>query len=521
MADSKAQKIDNSTKSNAKPVGTKSKKQSTEFLALNDSCCLEIFKYLPLNDVCALSQTCRRMYALGSNHFMLNYESKVLVYIDSCNLSFNGGLLHTFPYMKDANYASCFAEKIQNVTLLKHFSTIQAMKELNTIYQCGNDDENSNVSAIKTLRLLDWKVPVSRALCTPITAILKNVESFTVENISIDVDLNNRLFAFMPNLKQLTVLTFPDRQTNDVLSNITWLQQACPTLEYFSWHVAPNHQRPEAQFPAMEIEQFLKLNSGIKFVSLRLDSKEQLNILMASDITVSELFFTMNKCGTDITEIIADLMVICESRKSMDRTKQTRLHLQINGYQFKENPGQLEFLAPYIVGLYFESFVLKCFAPVFPKLINLQVLQAIEYVPAVELLCLLPSLDEMYISCLRKPISYYENDIRMLATRLPKLKKLFLNRYLYRCFNNLLVDPDYFGEENFKYFGEINAKRKKFPSVKKLKVYLEVEQDLDEVKTDYDTMEIVRSQTEAITNPFVQPTHLANAVAAPDTCVIQ
>lgn len=165
MAESKAEQVD-----------AKSKKNPTEFLALNDFCCLEIFKYLPLNDVCALSQTCRRLHALGTSHFMLNYDSKVLVYID-----WSGRWLHTFPYPKDGNYNKCFAKNIQNVTLLKHFSTIECMEKLNMIYADG--------SPIKTIRFLDWKVDVSRALCTPIAAILNNVESLTIENSAINAEL--------------------------------------------------------------------------------------------------------------------------------------------------------------------------------------------------------------------------------------------------------------------------------------------------------------------------------------------
>lgn len=73
----------------------------------------------------------------------------------------------------------------------------------------------------------------------------------------------------------------------------------------------------------------------------------------------------------------------------------------------------------------------------------------------------------------------------------------------------------------FGIFAEIDAERKKMPGIRMLKVYLEVEHSFNKVKTAYDTIGIERSQTEAITNPLIQPTHLANTVAAPDGCVIQ
>lgn len=363
------------------------------------------------------------------------------------------------------------------------------------------------------------------SLCAPIADILQNVESLTIENTSINADLNGRLFTLMPSLKKFTVLIFPDRPINDILSrysNTAWLQQPCPTLEHFVWHVGLSHRQSISQFPSTEIKRFLTLNSGIKFISLRLDSKEQLKVLMASDIPVNELFFAVNECSsTTIAEIMEDLKIICGSRKSAKKVEETRLHLQINGI-FEENSDRLELLAPYLVGLYFECMVPKCFAPIFPKLFKLKVLQAIEYIPNIELLRVLPNLEEIYIPCLRRPLSYFEAGNRTLATGLPKLKTLFLNHYLFRSLNNLLsFGSDSFDDENFEVFAEIDDERKKLPGAKRLKVYLEVEHGLNEVKTDFDTIAIERSQSEAITNPFIQVTQLANCIAAPDGCVIQ
>lgn len=328
----------------------------------------------------------------------------------------------------------------------------------------------------------------------------------------------------MPNLKRLTMLNHPDldpRYTEDILSNIDWLQQACPTLEYFAWYVASSHYRPGNPFPATEIERFLTTNSGIKFVSLRLDTKENLKILMASDIPVNELFFSMTgNCFDDIPVIIGDLKDFCEKQKTTKNVEQTRLHLQAYGSEFEEHSGQLELLAPYIVGLYFRCYVGRISATVFSKFINLKVLQVTEDVPA-ELLCSLPNVEEIYIWCKHRPLSYYEHEIRVLASRLPKLETLFLNNYIHRCFEHCMdVEEDFFDDEKFEFFAEIDVERKKMLGVKKLRVYVEVSQNLVEVTTDYDTIGITGSQQEAITNPFIQQTHLANSVAAPNNCVI-
>lgn len=508
------------------PLNQRSMKQPTDFLALNDKVLLEIFKYLPLNDVCSLSQTCRRMHALGASHFMLNYKSKVIVFVDWWY-----GNLTTFPNQIQEKYIECFAKNMRSVTLLKHFSTINAMKKLSQFYQCGA----GATPPIKAIRFVNWKLDVSIALITPIAAILKNIESLTFEDTSINADLNGYLFGFLPNLKRLTVLGFPnnDPRFGSISSNSIWMQPPCPTLEYFAWHKGSTINRRD-EFPAIEIVRFLKINPGIKFVSLRLNSKEQLKMLMATGIQVNELFFTIacksfDQNEAEIDEIMNELKVFCEKQKSMkviNDVQRIRLHLKIDGYDFKEKSGQLELLAPYIVGIYFESFILECFAPVFPKLINLKVLQVSEYVRA-ELLRLLPNLEEIFVGCLALPLSSYDKDMLTLGSRLPKLKKLYFNGYMHRSLRNYLAYGgcmDDFSEENFGVFEKIDNERKKLPGAQKLKIYLEVEQDLRKEKVNYDMTEIVRTQTEAITNPFFKQSFLVDVVAAPDAldrCLIQ
>lgn len=171
------------------PASKRLKKEQTELLALNDFCFLELFKYLPLNGVCALSQTCKRLYTLGSDHFMRNYKSKELAYIRLRN-----GQPITFPNTDDARYATCFARNIRAVTLCEHFSTIEAMEKLNEIHQWKDADENVVASPIESIRFRSWNVDVSRAHFTSIANILENVQSLTIENTLVSADLNDCFF---------------------------------------------------------------------------------------------------------------------------------------------------------------------------------------------------------------------------------------------------------------------------------------------------------------------------------------
>lgn len=416
---------------------------------------------------------------------------------------------------------------MRSVTLLKHFSTMEAMQKLSNFYQ---SEETTTASPIQVIRFLDWNVDVSRTLCTPIEAILKNVESLTFEDTSINTDLDGCLFPLMPNLKRLTILSVAKRLPPPVISvNSIWRQPPCPSLEYFAWHKELSHfygltpKPPTDEFPANEIARFLAINSGIKFVSLRLDSIEQLKQLTANGVQVNELFFAIvffhgihgihgNK--TKLADIVNGLKVFCEKQNSMkmaNNDQRIRLHLQTNGFGFDEEPDQLELLAPYIVGMYFTGFIPKCFAAVFPKLIHLKAVQMLEDVH-VNLLCTLPNLQEVFIVCKSRPLSYYYEEIRILGSQLPKLKKMHLNRYLHQSLRStgcgdLMEELMIVEEDNFEIFEKIDAERKKLAGAQKLKVYLEVSQSLTKKKVDYDMVQVIRSQTEAITNPFFKHTH--------------
>lgn len=139
-----------------------------------------------------------------------------------------------------------------------------------------------------------------------------------------------------------------------------------------------------------------------------------------------------------------------------------------------------------------------------------------------ELLCTLPKLEEVFVACKTRPLYIYEREIFILGSKLPKLKKLYLNGYLHGMD---LIDAHY--GSGFMYdkkkekkileiFEKIDTKRKKLSGVRKLNVYLAADQDFRGKKVDYDTMQLLRSQSEAITNPFFKQTHLVDVDDLPD-----
>lgn len=68
------------------------------------------------------------------------YKEKNLVFVDCFDSN-----LTTFPSRCQEGYVKCYAKSIPNITLLKHFSTIDAMNKLQKFYKNGTE-ENQTIS---------------------------------------------------------------------------------------------------------------------------------------------------------------------------------------------------------------------------------------------------------------------------------------------------------------------------------------------------------------------------------------
>lgn len=439
----------------------------TDFLSLNDDCLYTIFENLSLDDICAMSETCQRLYKVCATHFQRYHKEKVLIF----NNVRKDGSLENQP--KGEKYVNAFAKNIRNVTFGQSFAVKANLEQLHTFY------ETQEVASIKELRFNGW------GLCPTQSRWLSNlvgdVESVTFSNTKIGGDLNECALQFMPKLKELTLSGMFDEPKDS-----SWMNQTYPTLERFSLHL-------EKSLPLTKIKHFLCMNPKIKIFSLRLRSHNAIKQLVRESIRIDELFFDIFSVS-ELSESLDDLLVLCQQQPC-------RLHLKLSSSinYFRTFFGKVVLLAPYIEGLYFESILYADIANVLVRFENLKVLKFTISAEA-DVISRIPNLQEIYADWgaydSRGIVRYrYREALMIYARRSPKLKKIYVRN-----------DPqtiDKFG------FNEINAERRLLPGAEKLKIYFRTDEPhdtmrkLNEFQRNFDMIEIVHVESEIFKNPLI------------------
>lgn len=86
--------------------------ESDHFSSLNDDCIYEIIKRLPLDDLCAISETCVRFNDLASDQFLRQYPG--LLTSSELNIFEENGEIKFEPL---ENYERCFSQFVETVTI--------------------------------------------------------------------------------------------------------------------------------------------------------------------------------------------------------------------------------------------------------------------------------------------------------------------------------------------------------------------------------------------------------------------
>lgn len=435
-----------------------------EFLSLNDYCLYAIFENLSLNDVCAVSQTCQRLYEVCVTHFQRCHKEKVLTIH---NVRKNGNLEY---HPKNEKYVNVFANNIQNVTLSKPFAVKANLKELSRIYKA------QEVASIKELRFDSWGRGVRSTQSRLLANLVKDVESVTFSNTKVCGDLNECALQFMPKLKELTLwgkLIEPKDEP------VNWMNHTYRKLERFSCHLEQN-------LPLVKIKHFLSINPNIKICSLRINSNS-IEQLIQESIPIDELFVEI----FHIIPSLDNLLVLCQQQPC-------RLHLkfnQTNIITLKRFLGKLESLAPYIEGLYFENSIDAELANLLLGFENLKVIQ-FTITSNADIVCRIPNLQEIYVfwGVNSSNFQQYRQAMMTFARRAPKLKKIYVRN------NSQTFDK-------FK-FNDMNAERRLLPGAEKLKIYIRTDElyymgKLNDIERNYDLVEIVRVESENVKNPLI------------------
>lgn len=328
-----------------------------------------------------------------------------------------------------------------------------------------------------------WSTGLRESHGPLIADAIKEVETLTLANTEVIVNLNECLLKFMPNLKELRIWKkFNEPPKTD------WMDKIYPKLNRFVWHAYE-------ELPIDKLKRFLSNNPNTTFFSLLTNSHDTVQKLIKDGIRINELFFklprffelrrTLNYSINNIPKLLDDLLVLCKQQFC-------RLHLNYvkRPLEFLLNVGGLLSLAPYIEGLYFGHKLDKTFAQSLVTFEHLKVLQ-IDIREHSDEIAAIPNLREIYVywAVTQSNRSSTQRAMLNFAQHSKKLKKIFLRS----------ESQEYEAEV----FQQLNARRCGLLNAEKLRIYFKTENALNNIECNYDKIELLNVETEIVKNPFV------------------
>lgn len=448
--------------------------EATSLLSLNDDCIYAILGKLSLSNLCAVSKTCQRLHALASNQFPRSHKSKVMTITDVAE---NGDLVVS---QKKEKYIRCFEKNIQNITFAKSIAKKRTLREVNKAYRFKQAD---TLAPIKTLCIDGWGRGLRMTHRAALEKLVNGVESVTISNSKVHGDLNACLLQHTPNLKRLTLWQKFEEVAGD--TTINWMQQMYPKLEYFAWHA-------NTELPVADAKQLFELNPNINFFSLYTNSRNTINRLLNEQIRVNQLYIEVKR--VDIPAIFDELRSLCEQRLC------DRLHLKFADWTRVMLTNQMARfipLGPYIEGMYFEKVDIDVnFARIINTFDRLKVLQMSIHENSAAVLSKSLSLEEIFVywGVNSSNFKAYHEAMLTYAGKTPTLKKIYMRN------NSQSFD-------RFE-FEAMNLERQQLNGANKLKIYFKSEEwnftgKLSDICCDFDTIEVVRVETERVDNPLI------------------
>ncbi|XP_055325841.1 uncharacterized protein LOC129579698 [Sitodiplosis mosellana] len=449
--------------------------KKSKFEELNDDCCYEILRKLPLDDLCALSCTCVRLHNLCSKQFQKEYPSKVMRIEGTY---FDGKLIKQ---PNEEKYISCFDKSIRNLVLL--CSSANDLAAVSAFYR-----QNEEVSGVvKEIRFLHWREVIRRSRFQMkdagevLSDVLKSVETIIFDDVVVwtDDSWDENIFRHTPNLKRLTIR---NGQLTTVRP-IKWLQKPYPKLESLEWY---GFEVPDAE----ELKSFLALNPNVQRISLSSMDEGDISKFIELDVKIDELFFS--SLGDDASNL--------NTLKGLCDVQNVKLHLGIFSIRYQDTDliSQLESLQPHLVGLYMMYTIEEQVVSTMDTFEHLQCLRIkVTRLPKnyKALMAKMPNLREMFLDQITKECQFKTVRGMILAAvgQLTKLTKLYL-----RGSWKTLKKMD---------FAAVHQERTKLKGAKFLEIFIELLHHLDVFPLErtsryFDCMAIYPTASEPPNNPF-------------------
>lgn len=286
------------------------------FTDLNDDCIFKILEWLPLNDLCEISETCKKLKRLSGNHFYRKYKELVSKYITITDQSGRIG------FWEDDKYLQHFSQQIENVCV----SACRTDERLSQFMRARCAGKLTKV----VFQICDW-IKTGK-FANDIQNILKDVE-VGVFHVFTETEVAE-ILEYCPQFKYLNVFSYstglPARKHYPMLESVGF---------HFDWC--------DVDFD--QLSTFFHQNSQIKrlkcYGPANADAAKRLLTAVAEKSGIEELFINIFQWNFDLQLCLNELKALD------DRHQFKRLEIAFSNNRVQNVAGSLSSMKK-LVGLH-------------------------------------------------------------------------------------------------------------------------------------------------------------------------
>lgn len=237
---------------------------NANFLDMNDDCIETICGFLPLDDLCSLSQTCKRVQGIVGNYFQRNFPNN-RVRIQSFH---RRSVFYMYP---DEKFVEDLKPFIRNVSIQEYKGSA-----------CVNYLKVNFCENLKEIALHGINSELNETHGAHIKEQLKCLESIKLVNCSIG-DIYGIFLKHCKNLKHLGI-----DEPVQFNGRVTWTQHFFPTLESLAYFDEANTNRAD-------LGSFLRRNQQIKKIASKGTNVHSTVFVRAKQLELLVLCFNSHK----------------------------------------------------------------------------------------------------------------------------------------------------------------------------------------------------------------------------------
>ncbi|XP_055301709.1 uncharacterized protein LOC129568159 [Sitodiplosis mosellana] len=398
---------------------------NTHFLDINDDCIDSICNLLPLDDLCSMGRTCKRLHCIAGDYFQRYYPNNH-VRIQSFR---RRSVFYMYP---DEKYVEDLKPFIRNVSIheYKGSACVKYLKE------------NFSVN-LREIALHGIHCELNAAHGAQIKDQLERLESIKFVNCSVG-DIYDCFLKHCQKLKHLGIdepIQFNGR--------VNWAQQHFPTLESIAYYDEANTNR--ADFAG-----FLRRNPQIKQIACKGTNIQGIVFQRAKNLDFLILCYNSDK---DFNRIFKLLKVYSENSETRHIKLEFKKRLELDHFHKIASIQRVDAYRGYLVeNLQFPEIVASMKQL---SVVQLRSFGNVSQVYVKRLASSLSNLEELHFTAQDMALSFKNLIIPFCQN--PKLKKIviFSKQIIYRCTKSDVAD--------------INKVREPLDTESKLTIYMEKE----------------------------------------------